>query len=89
MRLYLGSDVEGLNKRGTTMASAQANVDERHRDITSTVPVLFRPDHLFFAPNSARKNTAVNADPTIATDLTTTSVRAVSAGEAMPSILCG
>ena len=49
---------------------------------------IFRPilswcslDHLFLAPKTARKSTAINADPTIATDLTTTSVRALSAGE--------
>jgi hypothetical protein len=53
---------------------------------------IFRPilswcslDHLFLAPKTARKSTAINADPTIATDLTTTSVRALSAGEVITS----
>jgi hypothetical protein len=47
------------------------------------VPVS--PDHLLFVPTTARRSTATRADPTIATDLTTTSVRAVSAGEVILS----
>ena len=43
------------------------------------------PAHLCFAPNRARTNTAVNADPTIAIDLMTTNVRAVSASAVMSS----
>jgi hypothetical protein len=50
----------------------------------SSAPAHFR-DHNFFAPNRARRNTEVNADPTIVTALTTTNVRAVSAGEVIQS----
>jgi hypothetical protein len=38
-------------------------------------------NYLLFAPTTARKRTAAKADPTMASDLTTTSVNAVSVGE--------
>jgi len=44
-------------------------------------PTTLGTAHLFLAPTTAKNSTAANADPTIATDLMKTNVKAVSAGE--------
>lgn len=62
----------------------------RHADLLRTVNVrqttrrsstTRRPDYPLLAPTTASKSTAAKADPTMASDLTTTSVKAVSVGE--------
>jgi hypothetical protein len=73
---------------GTTLPHAACDFkhSERCGNVSTVILAVRAPRrHLCFAPNSARTNTAVTADPRIATDLTTANVSGLSAAKVMSS----